>query len=115
MNESPEHLINPAYEDDYTPTSMESFHLKEITNQAEESGHSSHDHCNPYEVNPGEAKPVQGSNRTLFILVIIVCLISLLALLLSILMLAGKISSSNEGQCQANCWFSESRLRYNIS
>ena len=102
MNESPEeHLINPANEDDYKPTSLESsFQMKELTNQTEGSGHSNHDRCNRYEVlNPGKAKLAQGSNRALFLLVIAVCLISLLALLLTILMLVGKIGSSNEGQC----------------
>ena len=101
MNEPPnEHLINPAHEDDDKPTFLKSFELKEIMNQTEESGHSSHDHCNRYEVlNPGKEKPAPRFIRALFILVIIVCLISLLALLLTILMLAGKIGSSNEGQC----------------
>ena len=64
-----------AYEDDDKPTSLISFQLKEILNQTEESGHSSHDHCHLYEVlNPGKAKLAQGSNRALFILVIAVCL-----------------------------------------
>jgi len=95
-----EHLINPVHEDDDKPTSLQSFQLEEIRNQTKESGHSNHDRCNLYEVlNPGKAKPAQGSNRALFALVIIVCLISLLALLLTILMLVGKIGSSNEGQC----------------
>ena len=90
--------INPAYEDDDKPPSL--FRLKEIVNQTEESGHSSHDHCNLYEeLNRGKAKPAQGSNRALFVLVIILCLISLVALLLTLLMLVGKIGSSNEGQC----------------
>ena len=64
--------ISLAYEDE-KPTSLEFIHLKQDTNQPEESGHSNHDHCNRYEVNPGEAKPAQGLNRT--VLVIIVCLI----------------------------------------
>ena len=100
MNESPkELLINPAYEDVDKPTSLESFQLNEIVNQSEESCHSSHDHCSGYEVlNPGNARPAQGSSRTLFAMVIIVCLISLVALLLTVLMLVGKIGS-NEGQC----------------
>ena len=100
MNESPkELLINPAHEDDDKPTSLESFQLNEIVNQTEESVHSSHDHCNRYEVlNSGKAKSAQGSSRALFALVIILCLISLLALLLTLLMLVGKIGSSNEGQ-----------------
>ena len=50
------------------------------SNLAEEFGHSNHDYCNRYEVNPGKAKPAQGSNRTLFAVVIIVCLTSLLTL-----------------------------------
>ena len=101
MNESPkELLINSDHEDDDKPTSLESFQLNEIVNQTEESGHSSHDHCNGYEVlNPGKAKHAQGSSRALFVLVIIVCLISLVALLLTLLMLVGRIGSSNEGQC----------------
>ena len=78
--------INPAYEDDGKPPSFFSFRLKELANQTEESGHSSHDHCNLYEVlKPGKAKPAQGSNRALFTMVIIVCLISLVALLLPVL------------------------------
>ena len=104
MNQSPkEHLINPAYEDDYDcrTTLRESFQLNEITNQAEEVGHWNHDPRNRYEVNREEAKPTQGSNRALVILVITVCLISLLALLLTILMLVGKIGFSNEGQCHS--------------
>ena len=76
MNESPkEHLINPVHDDDDEPTSLESFQLKEIMNETEESGHSNHDHRNRYEaLNPGKAKLAQGSNRALFILIITVCL-----------------------------------------
>ena len=101
MNESPiKCQENLAYEDDGKPTSLKSFQLKEILNQTEESGHSSHDHCDLYEeLKGGKAKTAQGSNRTLFVLVITVCLISLLALLLTVLMLVGKIGISKEGQC----------------
>ena len=101
MNESPkELLINPTDEDDDKPTSLESFQLNEIVNQIEESGDSSHDHCNQHEVlNTGKATSAQGSSRALFVLVIIVCLISLLPLLLTLLLVVGKIGSSNEGQC----------------
>ena len=101
MNESPiKCQENLAYEDDGRPTSLKSFQLKEILNQTEESGHSSHDHYHTYEeLNRGKAKPAQGSNRTLFVVVIAVCLISLLALLLTLLMLVGKIGISKEGQC----------------
>ena len=102
MNESPKELsINPTKKDDDKPTSLESFLLKEIVKQRKESGHSSHDHSNGYRVqNPGKARPAQESNRALFAMNIIVCLIALAAsLLLTILMLAGKIRCSNEGQC----------------
>ena len=103
MNESPIKCQgNPAYdEDDDKPTSLKFFQLKEITNQTREFGHSSHDHCSRSEVLiPGNARPAQGSNRTLFAVVIVVCFISLVALLLTLLMLVGKISCSNEeGQC----------------
>ena len=97
MNESPIKCQgNAAYdEDEDKPTLLKFVQLKEITNQTRESGHSSHDHCNRSEVlNPGKARPAQGSSRALFVLVIIVCLISLVALLLTLLMLVGKI-----GQC----------------
>ena len=101
MNDSPiKCQENLTYEDNDKQTSLKSFQLKEILNRTEESGHSSHDHCHLYEeLNRGKAKPAQGSNRTLFFLVITVCLISLLALLLTVLMLVGKIGISKEGQC----------------
>ena len=102
MNES--HIKckgNLAYQDDHddNPALLKSFQLKEIVNQTEESGRSSHDQYPLYEVlKRGKAKPAQGSNRTWFVLVISVCLISLLALLLTVLMLVGKIGISKEGQ-----------------
>ena len=102
MNQSPINCQeNLAYEDDGRLTSLKSFQLQEILiNQTEESGHSSHDHYHTYEeLNRGKAKPSQGSNRTLFVVVIAVSLISLLALLLTLLMLVGKIGISKEGQC----------------
>ena len=101
MNESPiKWQGNLAYEDDDKPASLKPFQLKGILNQTEESGRSSHDHYHIYEeLNRGKAKPAQGSNRTLFVVVIAVCLISLLALLLTLLMLVGKIGISKEGQC----------------
>ena len=102
MNESPiKCQENPAYdEDEDKPTLLRFGQMKEMTNQTSEFGHSNHDHCNRSEVpNPGKARPAQGSNRALFVLVIILCLISLVALLLTLLMLVGKMGSSNEGQC----------------
>ena len=102
MNESPiKWQGNLAYEDDNDKlTSLKPFQLKGILNQTEESGRSSHDRYHIYEeLNRGKAKPAQGSNRTLFVVVIAVCLISLLALLLTLLMLVGKIGISKEGQC----------------
>ena len=98
MNKSPiKWQGNLAFEDD----DKQSFHLKKILNQTEESGHLSHDDHHIYEkLNRGKAKPAQRSNRTLFVVVITtVCLISLLALLPTILMLVGKIGISKEGQC----------------
>jgi hypothetical protein len=101
MNESPGKIhVNPAFEDNDKPTSLKCFQLKVLTNQTEEYGHSNHDHCHQYEVlNFDKVKPARGSNRARLALVIIVCLISVVALLLTLLMLVGKIGSSNEGQC----------------
>ena len=93
---------NVAYQDDHDdkPALLKSFQLKEILNPTEESAHSSHDQYPIHEVLKRERpKPAQGSNRSLFVLVITVCLISLLALLLTVLMLVGKIGISKEGQC----------------
>ena len=95
MNESPVKLNeNPVYESIDKPASLGSFHLLKNTNQTEESGHSSDDHCNRYEVNPVKANPARGSKRAFFALVVFVGLISLLVLLLTVL----KFGSSNEGQ-----------------
>jgi len=97
MNESPVFCSeNPVYENIDEPASLDSFHLSENTNQTEESGHSSIDHCNRNKVNPGKANPTRrlGSKRAFFALVIFVGLISFLALLLTVL----NFCSANEGQ-----------------
>jgi len=95
MTESPVKCSeNPIYENIDQPASSDAFHLVENTSQTEESGHSSDDHCNQHEVNPGKASSVRGSKSAFFALVIFVGLISLLVGLLIIL----KFGSSNEGQ-----------------
>ena len=85
-------------------TSGDSLQLhKRITNRTEEEPRHSNAKNLAWnlneELNFGKEKPAPGSNRTLLSLVIIVCLISLTALLLTLLMLFGKISPANEGQC----------------
>ena len=100
------YFVNPIFEEDKNmTTSVESMQLqKRITNRTEEVPRHSdvkNQAWNLYEeLDFGKEKPAPGSNRALLSLVIIVCLISLTALLLTLLMLFGKISPANEGQCK---------------
>ena len=99
------HSTNPAYEEDNNMmTSVDSMQLqKRITNRTEEvpphSNANNQDWSLCEELDFGKEKPALGSNRALLSLIIIVCFISLTALLLTLLMLFGKISPANEGQC----------------
>lgn len=79
--------MNQSFEDDKQGT-VESVQQKQIANHGEKLA--------------GHANPAQGSNRTLLVLVIIVCLTSLAVLLLTVLMF-GEIGdecgcTTNEGQ-----------------
>ena len=99
------HFTNPAFEEDNNMmTSVDSMQLqKRITSRTEEGprhSNANNQDWNLYEeLDFGKEKSALGSNRALLSLVIIVCLISLTALLLTLLMLFGKISPANEGQC----------------